>query len=70
MPLAIAQRVRERVFGYVPANLSPSPAVNNVLFRLFRTERAWIPRRHFPFGLSLMAIARRGEATRPGRARA
>lgn len=59
LPLAIVQRLRERVFGYSTDDLAPSPRVNQTLFNVFRFERHWIPARQAPFGLSLMAIAER-----------
>lgn len=58
LPLAIAQRIRERLFGYSFDDLIPSPRVNELLFRIWRLERRWIPRRRAPFGLSILAIAR------------
>jgi SAM-dependent methyltransferase len=59
LPLAIVQRLRERVFGYSTNDLTPVRAVNDALFRIWRCERAWIPRMSVPAGLSLLAIARR-----------
>jgi SAM-dependent methyltransferase len=59
LPLAIVQRIRERLFGYSTTDLMPSRAVNEALFRIWRAERAWIPRRSAPVGVSLLAIARR-----------
>ncbi|WP_396202793.1 class I SAM-dependent methyltransferase [Gemmatimonas sp.] len=59
LPLAVAQRLRERFFGYAVADLTPSNAMNDVLLRIWRMERLWIPRWRAPFGLSLLAIARR-----------
>lgn len=59
LPLAVVQRVKERLFGYSVHELSPSPAVNNALLNIWRIEKQWIPRRRAPFGLSLIAIARR-----------
>lgn len=58
LPLAIAQRLRERVAGY---NLEEMPGsrMNGLLHRIWRVERRWIPTRTAPFGLSLIAIARR-----------
>lgn len=58
LPLAVLQRVRERLFGYTPEALTPSPLVNRLLFNLWRLEEPFIPARHLPIGLSLMAIAR------------
>lgn len=59
LPLAIVQRLRERLFGYSTADLMPGRVVNAALFRIWRAERAWIPRWTAPVGLSLLAIARR-----------
>ena len=59
LPLAVVQRIRERIFGYAVADLSPSRLLNAALLRIWRVERLWIPRWRAPFGLSLLAIARR-----------
>ena len=59
LPLAVAQRLRERMFGYSTSDLMPGRATNAALLNIWRAERAWIPRRTAPFGLSLLAIARR-----------
>jgi len=59
LPLALVQRVKERTFGYAVNDLTPSPAVNGLLYRIWRLEGAWIPRWRAPIGLSLLAIARR-----------
>lgn len=61
LPLAIAQRVKERLFGYQVEALTPSPAVNALLYRVWMLERAWIPQRALPVGLSLLAILRHAE---------
>ncbi|MBC7843118.1 MAG: class I SAM-dependent methyltransferase [Gemmatimonadaceae bacterium] len=58
LPLAIAQRVRERLFGYRTDALMPGPFVNRALLNVWRLEAAWIPQRVLPFGLSLLAIVR------------
>ncbi len=60
LPLAMAQRLRERVVGYNPQALSPSPRVNALLWRIWQLERFWIPQRRLPVGLSLLAVARPG----------
>ena len=49
--------MKERLFGYRVEALQPSPAVNALLYRLWRLERVWIPARTLP-GLSLIAVAR------------
>jgi len=67
LPLAVAQRVRERIFGYSTNNLAPSPTVNAALLRIFRLERYWIPRWRAPFGLSLLAVAGRAADMTNGR---
>ena len=59
LPLAIVQRFRERFFGYSTNALTPGRAMNDALFRIWRAERAWIPRFTAPLGLSLLAIAKR-----------
>jgi SAM-dependent methyltransferase len=59
LPLAIAQRVRERVLGYSARNLVPGPWLNQALYRVFRSELRLLPNTSLPFGLSLLAIARR-----------
>lgn len=59
LPLAMLQRAKERLFGYSVEELSPAKAVNDLLFRIWRIERHWIPNRRAPFGLSLLASARR-----------
>jgi len=61
LPLAVVQRVRERLFGYSVQDLSPSAGVNAALLRIWRLERRWIPQRRLPFGLSLLAILRRDD---------
>ena len=63
LPLAIAQRVKERLWGYRVKHLTPPPFVNALLYRIWRLELAWIPRRRLPIGLSLMAIVRRPTAS-------
>jgi SAM-dependent methyltransferase len=63
LPLAVAQRLKERLFGYQVEALTPSPMVNRLLYRTWLLERAWIPQRRLPIGLSLLAVARRAEST-------
>ncbi|MEN9507858.1 MAG: hypothetical protein RLZZ621_421 [Gemmatimonadota bacterium] len=62
LPLAVLQRLRERMLGYRPADLIPSPFLNQLLFRILRCELRWLPRRTLPLGLSLLAIVRRETA--------
>lgn len=66
LPLAMIQRLRERVFGYSTEELAPSPVLNQALFRVFQFERHWIPARRAPFGLSLLAIAVRAPEVSDG----
>ncbi len=61
LPLAVAQRLRERVLGYRPEALTPSPLVNRLLYAVWRLERLVVPRWRLPLGLSLLAILRRAE---------
>lgn len=57
LPLALAQRVKERLFGYKVEALTPSPRVNDALYRVWRLEEHMVPQRTLPIGLSLLAIA-------------
>jgi SAM-dependent methyltransferase len=59
LPLAVAQRVRERVAGYSTDDLMPAPWLNSMLRAVWSLERLWIPRHRAPIGLSLLAVARR-----------
>jgi SAM-dependent methyltransferase len=61
LPLAVAQRLRERVLGYRPEALTPSPLVNRLLYAVWRLERLVVPHGRLPLGLSLLAILRRAE---------
>jgi SAM-dependent methyltransferase len=63
LPLAVLQRIRERLFGYSATDLIPGPRLNSLLYRIFSVERAWIPARRAPVGLSLLAVVRRAGAT-------
>ena len=63
LPLAVAQRLRERVLGYRPEALTPSPLVNRLLYAVWRLERLVVPRGRLPLGLSLLAILRRADDT-------
>lgn len=65
LPLAVAQRIRERVAGYSTEELMPGPLVNTALRRIWGVERLWIPRWRAPVGLSLLAIATPRGATAP-----
>ncbi|HYW49689.1 MAG TPA: class I SAM-dependent methyltransferase [Gemmatimonadaceae bacterium] len=62
LPLAILQRARERFVGYSTDTLMLSGPFNELLLRIWRVERLWIPRVSAPFGLSLLAIVRRPDA--------
>jgi SAM-dependent methyltransferase len=62
LPLAVAQRVRERVAGYSTEDLMPAPWLNALLKAVWSVERFWIPRHAAPIGLSLLAVARRTSA--------
>lgn len=57
LPLAILQRLRERVFGYSPDQLMLSPRVNSLLYHAWTLERFFIPRGRLPVGMSLIALA-------------
>lgn len=61
-PLVAAVRLLRKIF---PANevgrdvQLPGPAVNNLLQAVFGSERRWIGRLGMPFGVSLLAVARK-----------
>lgn len=57
LPLAMAQRLKERVTGYKVGALKPSPWLNSTLYNLWKLERFCIPHRQLPVGLSLIAVA-------------
>ncbi len=53
-------RRSERVNGNAHSDLEPLPApVNGLLTRLFETEMRLAPRMRFPYGLSLLLVARK-----------
>lgn len=61
-PLVAAIRLVRRVFpaGEVGRDVAlPKPVVNRMLKALFSSERHWIGRHRMPFGISLLAVARK-----------
>ncbi|HEY2661485.1 MAG TPA: methyltransferase domain-containing protein [Caulobacteraceae bacterium] len=59
-PVAAAVRVLKRVMGSESEDdRMPSPAVNGLLRGLFSLEGHWLAWARLPFGLSIVAIARR-----------
>lgn len=63
-PLAWAQRFAARVTGSEqPVDSLPAKPLNAALQAVFAAERHMLGRLHFPIGLSLYAIARRGGGT-------
>lgn len=61
-PLVAAIRLARRVFpvGEVGQDVQlPRPAVNRMLKALFSSERHWIGQHRLPFGVSLLAVARK-----------
>lgn len=56
LPLAVAQRLKERVKGYKVGALMPSNAVNSTLYSIWKLERFFIPKHSLPVGLSLIAV--------------
>lgn len=57
-PLAVAQRMREALFGYRPEALEVPRPLNALFTRCWAIEARWIPRHRLPMGLSLLAVAR------------
>lgn len=58
MPLAALTRLLANLRGRTrPAGGSLPPAwINALLFRTFRSEKVWLGRKNFPFGVSLLAV--------------
>ena len=65
LPVALVrvlEKTLARLIGYRREELAfriPPLPVNRLLTRLFAAERHWLRRRGFPFGSSLLALARR-----------
>jgi SAM-dependent methyltransferase len=59
-PLVLAVRLVKKLTGDHGNDMAlPSPPVNQLLYTLFRGERHWLVRHDFPWGVSLIAIARK-----------
>ncbi len=57
---AAAQRLLKKLLKIdSPDDAMPSPATNRLLTRVFSSERGWLARGAFPFGVSILLIARR-----------
>lgn len=59
-PVAVIQRLLSSLLpgeGSPELSLPPQP-INRLLTRIFASERHWLMRSGFPFGLSLLAVAR------------
>ncbi len=57
-PLAVVARTIDRLLHRARSSgdaLGPR-AVNAALYRIFRTERGWLPKHSLPFGVSLFAV--------------
>ncbi|AGK50510.1 MULTISPECIES: class I SAM-dependent methyltransferase [Burkholderia] len=57
-PLAVVARTVDRLLHRARSSgdaLGPR-AVNAALYRIFRTERGWLPKHSLPFGVSLFAV--------------
>jgi SAM-dependent methyltransferase len=59
LPLAIAQRLKERLFGYSVHALTPPAWINALFYRVWSFESRFTPPGRLPIGLSVVAIARR-----------
>lgn len=59
-PLAALIRIKERLMGSTNATggAVPKEPFNSMLRHIFALERCWLPYRNFPFGVSLLAIAK------------
>lgn len=60
LPLAAVARLADRVRHRSAATGSeiPAPALNAILYRVFRSEKLWLRSHNMPFGVSLLAIAK------------
>lgn len=59
-PLAVIQRVMQKMTGQTSFNEKPPhPIINNLLLLLFSTESLIVPHLTLPYGLSLIAHARK-----------
>jgi SAM-dependent methyltransferase len=68
LPAAVAQRVVHRFTKHAASDLTPGAVVNETFYRIWSLERAWIPKLRVPFGLSIIAVLRRGAPSgAPGR---
>jgi len=62
-PLALIQRFKERIFQRkkVPGDFLPAlpPVINRLFFGIFQAEKELLGRMPLPFGLSILALARK-----------
>ena len=59
-PVVLAVRLLKKLTGDQGNDMAlPSPPVNRLLHTIFSSERHWLPRHDFPWGVSLIAIARK-----------
>lgn len=60
-PLIALIRLMEKVFGTKGGHdlAVPSPWLNRLLYRIFASERHWLGKGVFPFGVSIVLLARR-----------
>ncbi len=57
-PLAVLERLKQKIRPGPPLALPP-PLLNACLERIFSLEERWIDKFPFPYGLSLLAVARK-----------
>ncbi len=68
LPAAVVQRVAHRFTKHAASDLTPDAVVNEMFYRIWSLERAWIPKLRVPFGLSIIAVLRReAPSGTPGR---
>lgn len=62
-PLVAVIRLAEKVLGVRGGQdlAMPSPWLNQLLYRIFANERRWLGRVAFPFGVSIVLLARRAQ---------
>ncbi len=63
-PMVLAVRALKKITGDRGGDMEiPGAPLNALLYTIFRSERIWLRRGSFPWGVSLLAVARREEDT-------
>lgn len=61
-PVVAAVRLMHNAFRRKGSDLTmPSARLNRMLLRVFASERRWVAKRRFPFGVSILVVAHRSD---------